>query len=207
VADHIATDGGAPTRFVLASSSPRRRELLAQLGVEFTVDPPDIDETPHAGEVPVEYVRRLALGKALAVTGRYPPDTVVIAADTTVALDEQILGKPADAVEAAGMLRLLSGRSHHVHTGIAVARGGQVIVESATTEVVMAVIGESEIAWYLATGEPFDKAGAYAIQGAGGVFVEGIRGSVSSVIGLPTTLLRSVVRRLSAELMVPTTTC
>lgn len=195
------------TTYVLASGSPRRRELLAYLGVEFTVDPPDIDETPYAGELPIAYVRRLALGKAMATAGRYSRDAIVIAADTTVALAEQILGKPADSCEAAAMLRSLSGTIHEVHTGLAVIRGGDVIVESATTTVEMVEIGEPDIAWYIATGEPFDKAGAYAIQGAGGVFVESVQGSVSNVIGLPMTLLRSVVRRLSAELMVPTTTC
>ncbi len=197
----------ADVRLVLASGSPRRRELLAQLGAVFTVDPPDIDETPVRGEAPVDYVRRLALGKAMATAGRYSIDTLVIAADTTVALDGHILGKPADAAEAAEMLRFLSGRVHDVHTGLAVARGSEVIVESATTKVEMVEIGDDDIAWYIGTGEPFDKAGAYAIQGAGGVFVESVRGSVSNVIGLPMTLLRSVVRRLSAELMVPTTTC
>ncbi len=193
--------------YVLASGSPRRRELLAQLGVEFTIDPPDIDETPYAGEPPVAYVRRLALGKAMATAGRYPRDAIVIAADTTVALGHKILGKPADSTEAAAMLRSLSGTIHEVHTGLAVARGSDFIVESATTTVEIVEISDDDIAWYIATGEPFDKAGAYAIQGAGGVFVEGVEGSVSNVIGLPMTLLRSVVRRLSAELMVPTTTC
>ena len=196
-----------PTTWVLASGSPRRRELLDHLGVEFTVDPPDIDETPYAGELPVAYVRRLALGKAMATAGRYPRDAIVIAADTTVALGDQILGKPVDAEDAAAMLRSLSGTVHEVHTGLAVARGDEFIVESATTTVEMIDMSDDEISWYIATGEPFDKAGAYAIQGAGGVFVEGVRGSVSNVIGLPMTLLRSVVRRLSAELMVPTTTC
>ena len=196
-----------PTTWVLASGSPRRRELLAQLGLEFAIDPPDIDETPYAGERPVPYVRRLALGKAMATAGRYSRDTIVIAADTTVALGEQILGKPIDADDAAAMLRSLSGTIHEVHTGLAVARGEDFIVESATTTIQMATFGEREIAWYIGTGEPFDKAGAYAIQGAGGVFVECVQGSVSNVIGLPMTLLRSVVRRLSAELMVPTTTC
>ncbi len=193
-------------RVVLASASPRRRELLDQLGVAHLVDPAEIDETPVSGESPLAMVRRLARGKADVVAARHP-DAVVVAADTTVALGMRILGKPADADEASTMLRALSGRSHEVHTGIAVAYRGATIVESSTTIVEMCEIGEVEIAWYVATGEPFDKAGAYAIQGVGGVFVDGVRGSVSNVIGLPMTLLRSVVRRLGAELMVPTTTC
>ncbi len=195
------------TTYVLASGSPRRRDLLAQLGIEFTVDAPDIDETPYAGEFPIAYVRRLALGKAMATAGRYSRDAIVIAADTTVALGDQMLGKPVDAADAATMLRSLSGTIHEVHTGLAVARGQDLIVESATTTVEMVEISDDDIAWYVASGEPFDKAGAYAIQGVGGVFVESVKGSVSNVIGLPMTLLRSVVRRLSAELMVPTTTC
>jgi len=175
------------TRVVLASGSPRRRELLDQLGVPFDVVVPDIDETPFDGEDARAYVRRLASAKAVAV----PADGVVIAADTTVDLGGRILGKPVDADDAAAMLRALSGRTHRVHTGVAVRLGATEEVDVTTTFVTMTPIGESALRWYLATGEPLDKAGAYAIQGAGGVFVERIRGSVSNVVGLP---LATVVR-------------
>ena len=192
-------------QLVLASASPRRRELLGALGVSFFIDPPDIDETPGVGETPVDYVVRLAIAKAEVVARRHP-DAVVIAADTTVAIGSRILGKPIDADDARQMLEALSGNEHTVHTGLAVVRDGKALSGLGKTTVLMTTISEGDIAWYLATGEPYDKAGAYAIQGAGGVFVEAIEGSVSNVIGLPMTLLRSLVRRLGVELMVPTTT-
>ncbi len=143
------------TRVVLASGSPRRRELLDQLGVSFDVIVPDIDETPFDGEDARAYVRRLASAKAVAV----PADGVVIAADTTVDLGGRILGKPVDADDAAAMLRALSGRTHRVHTGVAVRLGATEEVDVATTFVTMTPIGESALRWYLATGEPLDKAG------------------------------------------------
>jgi septum formation protein len=167
---------------VLASGSPRRRELLTQLGVTFDVVPAAVDETPLPGESPRDLVRRLAVAKAAAVDGE-----PVLAADTIVEVDGEILGKPADATDARRMLRRLSARSHHVHTGVAVRHGERVEVEVVTTVVRFVPLTESAVDWYLATGEPFDKAGAYAIQGAGGVFVEAIRGSVSNVVGLPLT--------------------
>jgi len=180
------------TRVVLASGSPRRRELLDQLGVSFDVIVPDIDETPFDGEDARAYVRRLASAKAVAV----PAEGVVIAADTTVDLGGRILGKPVDADDAAAMLRALSGRTHRVHTGVAVRRGPTTAVDVATTMVTMTAIGDSALRWYVGTGEPLDKAGAYAVQGTGGVFVERIRGSVSNVVGLPL----HVVARLAADL-------
>ena len=185
------------TAVVLASGSPRRRDLLDQLGVTFTVAVPDIDEMPRAGEDPVGYVGRLAVAKAAAVAA--PGDALVIAADTTVDLDGRILGKPADAAEATAMLKALSGRTHRVHTGVALRRGAASNAGVATTLVTMTPIGDHALRWYVGTGEPLDKAGAYAVQGAGGVFVERIRGSVSNVVGLPLHL----VVRLAAELGVP----
>ena len=165
---------------VLASGSPRRRELLAQVRVPFTVVAADVDETPLPGEAPRDLVRRLAMAKATAVEG-----DPVLAADTIVEVDGEILGKPADADDARRMLTRLSGRSHRVHTGVAVRRGEQLGVEVVTTIVTFVALTTVSIDWYLATGEPFDKAGAYAIQGRAGAFAERIEGSYSGVMGLP----------------------
>lgn len=174
---------------VLASSSPRRRELLAGLGLAFRIAAADVDETPHRGEGPLELVRRLADAKAIAVAG-----DPVISADTIVEVDGTILSKPADAADARRMLRQLSGRTHRVHTGVAVRSGGRRELEVVTTEVTFAPLGAPVIAWYVASGEPFDKAGAYAIQGRAGAFVASVHGSVSNVIGLP---LATVVAMLA----------
>ncbi len=169
---------------VLASSSPRRRDLLTSVGFEFTVAAPEVDESPLPGETPVELVGRLALAKAAAVTTRQP-DSVVVAADTAVDVDGVILGKPVDAADARRMLRALSGRTHVVHTGVAVAAGPDMAKAITSSEVTFTELTDGAIDWYLGTGEPFDKAGAYALQGAGGVFVTAVSGSVSGVLGLP----------------------
>ena len=176
---------------VLASASPRRLELLDRLGVEPTVLPPDIDETPLPAEAADAYVVRLAVAQAAAVAATLTGDALVIAADTTVEIDGDILAKPLDAVDAAVMLRRLSGRRHRVFTGVAVRRGDDVRSEVVATGVRFAALTEADIDWYVGTGEPLDKAGAYALQGAGGVFVEAVEGSVSNVVGLP---LHTVVR-------------
>jgi septum formation protein len=171
------------TRFVLASASPRRKDLLAQLGLGFTVAAADIDETPMAGEIAPDYVLRLAEEKARTVATRHP-DAWVLAADTTVALGSELLGKPRDAAEARDMLTRLSGRTHEVFTGIAVAgraRDARVV----RTQVTFRALTPLEIAWYADTGEPLDKAGAYAIQGKGGFLVAHVEGSPTNVIGLP----------------------
>ncbi|RKG74965.1 septum formation inhibitor Maf [Corallococcus exercitus] len=169
--------------FVLASASPRRKDLLAQLGLRFTVAAADIDETPMAGEIARNYVHRLAVEKARTVATRHP-DAWVLAADTTVALGAELLGKPRDAAEAREMLTRLSGRVHEVFTGIAVAGRAQAS-EVVRTQVTFRTLSTEEIAWYAETGEPLDKAGAYAIQGKGGFLVQGIDGSPSNVVGLP----------------------
>ena len=178
------------------SSWPRahraRRELLGQLGVAFTVRAADVDETPSAGERPRDLVARLAAAKAAAVDG-----PVVLAADTIVEVDGEILGKPVDAADARRMLGRLSGRTHHVHTGVAVRAGERVEVEVVTTAVTFVPLVRAAVDWYVATGEPFDKAGAYAVQGAGGVFVESIRGSVSNVVGLPLSTTVDLLRRVT----------
>jgi septum formation protein len=182
---------------VLASSSPRRRELLSRLGVAFEVVSPEVDESWRAGERPVHYVRRLAREKA-AVVDR--PDAVVLAADTTVELDGEVLGKPADAADAAAMLARLAGRSHLVHTGVAAAFGDRVVDGHSTTTVTLAALVEDDIAWYVATGEPLDKAGAYALQGVGGLFVTSIEGSASNVVGLPLHLVATLAGELGFHL-------
>ncbi|NBD10651.1 MULTISPECIES: nucleoside triphosphate pyrophosphatase [Corallococcus] len=169
--------------FVLASASPRRKDLLAQLGLRFTVAAADIDETPFAGEIARNYVHRLAVEKARTVATRHP-DAWVLAADTTVALGSELLGKPQDAAEARRMLALLSGQAHEVFTGIAVAGRAQAS-QVVRTQVTFRALSPEEIAWYADTGEPLDKAGAYAIQGKGGFLVAGIDGSPSNVVGLP----------------------
>ena len=179
---------------VLGSASPRRRDLLAQLGLVFDTVAPDIDETPLAGEPPVDYVRRLALAKSAAIGAG--DDTLVVTADTTVDLGGDILGKPADAAEAAAMLRRLSARTHRVHTGVALRLGERTLSDVVTSLVTFVPLTPATVEWYVATGEPLDKAGAYAIQGAGAVLVQRVRGSVTNVVGLP---LHSVVR-MAAEL-------
>jgi septum formation protein len=187
------------SRLVLASGSPRRRELLARLGLEFDVVHPDVDESVKPGEAPVDHVRRLAADKADTVS-RLRPDVIVLAADTTVDVDGEILGKPLDDGDARAMLRALSGRTHQVHTGVAVRRGALTIHEVVTSDVTFAPLSESTIEWYVATGEPLDKAGAYAVQGQGAVLVELVRGSTTNVVGLPLHAVMRLLRRAAPEL-------
>ncbi|QRN94296.1 septum formation inhibitor Maf [Archangium violaceum] len=172
------------TRLVLASASPRRRELLGQLGLSFEVSAADIDETPRQGEPATNYVLRLAQEKARAVTARHP-GAWVLAADTTVALGDELLGKPQDAAEARGMLGRLSGRTHEVHTGVALAGPGGEHSTVVRTRVTFRSLSLGEIDWYVGTGEPLDKAGSYAMQGKGGFLVAAVEGSPTNVIGLP----------------------
>jgi MAF protein len=170
----------ATPALVLASNSPRRRDLLALTGLTFTVRPADVDESPHTGETPAAYVLRLAESKARACAGG-----TVIAADTTVAIDGAILGKPRDHAEAAEMLRRLRGRRHQVHTGIGVKTGGTLVTDLCTTNVPMRPYSDEEIDAYVASGDPLDKAGAYAIQHADFHPVESLTGCYASVMGLP----------------------
>lgn len=181
-------------QLILASASPRRRELLAQAGFTFEVRAADIDESRHAGEPPMDYVRRLALEKAQAIATRNP-GAVVLGADTTVVLEGEVLNKPADHADAERMLRLLSGRTHQVHTGLAVVGGPGHQSHVETTDVVFRVIGEEELAAYLASGDPMDKAGAYGIQGYAARWIPRIEGDYFNVVGLP---LAAVVRLLEA---------
>jgi septum formation protein len=174
---------------VLASASPRRRELLASRGLRFEVMPADLCETPRAGESPRALVERLAAEKTLAVRARLRrlPHRIVLGADTVVVLGEEILGKPRDAAHAVELLARLAGRTHSVWTGVAVAATGDgpPRVRSVASAVTLRAASEAELRAYVATGEPLDKAGAYALQGAGRRFVTRVEGSESNVIGLP----------------------
>jgi septum formation protein len=185
-------------RLILASGSPRRRELLARLRADFTVTPSDVDETLDAGPV-AEATVKLALRKAKAVAASLA-DGVVLGADTLVVIDGDALGKPRDAAEAVGMLRRLRGRWHEVITAIAVvdAGSGREAAEAVVTRVRMADYSDADIDAYVATGEPLDKAGAYAIQERGGALVAGIEGSYTNVVGLPVDETRGLLRRLGA---------
>jgi septum formation protein len=159
--------------------------------MSFAVAVPDVDETPLPGEAPLDLVRRLAVAKAVAVRGDQ-----VLAADTVVDVDGEILGKPGDADDARRMLRRLSGRSHRVHTAVAVRSGERLDIEVVTSIVTFMALQPAVIEWYVGTGEPLDKAGAYAVQGAGGVFVERVRGSVSNVVGLPLTAVARLLEQV-----------
>jgi septum formation protein len=186
---------------VLASNSPRRRELLAQAGFAFTVHPAHIPEDPRPGEDPVAYVLRLARAKADAVFGELgagSAETVVLGADTTVTIDNQILGKPADSADAARMLRLLSGRTHRVMTGVALASAAGTEVAAEITGVRFHTLSEEEIAAYIATGEPMDKAGAYAIQGRAARWIPRVTGDYSNVVGLPLALVATMLEAAQA---------
>ncbi len=183
---------------VLASASPRRRVLLSGLGPRFTVRSSEIDETPRPGEAPGAYVLRLAREKARAA-GR--PGELVLAADTSVVVDGEILGKPRDDTDAERMLRLLSGREHEVLTGVAVLDPmGRLVAAIDRTVVRVAPLSAEEIAWYVATGEPRDKAGAYAIQGLGALFVEAVAGNYSNVVGLPIPTVYRLFEELGYDL-------
>ncbi|HET9693660.1 MAG TPA: Maf family protein [Steroidobacteraceae bacterium] len=171
----------------LASASPRRSELLRQIDVPHEVRPVDIDETPRTGETPAHYALRLAEEKARALWQRLPAAQrrPVLAADTTVALGDEILGKPADRDDASRILGRLSGRDHEVHTAVAVLHEGGAGARLSTSTVSFRQITEAEFDWYWRTGEPADKAGAYAVQGHGAIFIRHLSGSYSGVMGLP----------------------
>jgi len=187
---------------VLASRSPRRSDILREMGYTFVVDSADVDETPLAHESPRDHVLRLATAKCLRVASRHGRNLVVLAADTTVEIDGDILGTPRDTDHAREMLRRLSGRTHQVHTAVCVARGThETTVNSThdvaldTASVTMHPIAPDALERYLATGESLDKAGAYALQGEAGVFVRELRGERSTVVGLPMPLVRRLLDR------------
>jgi septum formation protein len=169
---------------ILASASPRRRELLTQAGITFEVHAAHIDESRHPNEPPANYVQRLALEKAQAIHARFPSATV-LGADTTVVLDNEIMNKPTGIADAERMLRALSGRTHQVYTGIAVVTASTQRVHLETTHVTFAQIAEADLAYYLASGDPLDKAGAYGIQGFAARWIPRIEGDYFNVVGLP----------------------
>jgi septum formation protein len=177
---------------ILASASPRRRELLTAAGIDHVVDAANVDETPIVGEAPVAYAERLARAKAAAVAARHA-GAFVIGADTVVVIDHQILGKPDDAADARRMLGQLSGREHAVLTAVAVAHAGAIRSDVASTSVWMRPISPDDIETYVKSGEPMDKAGAYAIQGGAARFVERISGDFDNVVGLPMTIVRRLL--------------
>ena len=185
---------------VLASGSPRRRELLTGLGLRFAVRPPEVDETPLPAEAPRAYVERIAAAKARAV-GR--PGELVIAADTTVVVDGDLLGKPLDPADAGAMLARIEGRWHEVLTAVVVREpdSDRDAMEVASTTVRMAAMSPERIAWYVSTGEPLDKAGAYGIQHLGGLLVEEVRGNYLNVVGLPLPLVDRLCRELGYDLL------
>jgi septum formation protein len=181
---------------VLASQSPRRKELLAVAGFRFSVRAKQVEEVHRAGERPVDYARRLARAKAEAAWGS--AGEIVLGADTIVVIDERILEKPLNPDDARAMLRLLSGRDHTVITGICLLYRDGIIVDHSATQVRFAPLTESEIAEYVASGEPFDKAGAYAIQGLASKFVENVSGCYFNVMGLPLSLVYRHWKSLTA---------
>ena len=178
---------------ILASQSPRRSELLKTAGIPFRISPANVDETSKSGEEPEEYVKRIAEMKAIAAPAApaapASSDEIVLGADTIVIIDDAMLGKPKDEADAARMLGLLSGRRHEVITGICLKGRGKLVGDWAVTRVWFAPLSEAEITDYVASGEPMDKAGAYAIQGLGSKFVERIDGSYDNVVGLPVALV------------------
>jgi septum formation protein len=187
-------------RFVLASSSPRRRELLASIGFDFDVIPSSVPEVRQTGESPEEYVARLSREKAAAIAANQR-DRWVIAADTTVLLGDTLLEKPVDQADAKRMLAAIAGRTHIVYTGVTLQKLDAAYRDTrvAESEVRMLQLSERDIEWYVRTGEPLDKAGAYAAQGIGGLFIESIHGSYSNVVGLPLALLFQMLRKAGID--------
>ena len=196
----ICSNPRLPEQLVLASASPRRRDLLAGLQLDFEVRSAEIDESALTDELPEDHVSRLARAKAQAVAR---PGELVLAADTVVVLEGRILGKPADPADAQQMLSSLTGREHDVYTGVALFEPDRDTLISALdrSEVRIAALEEDEISWYVSTGEPLDKAGSYAIQGLGALFVERVVGNYTNVVGLPLPLTRSLFRQLSYDIL------
>jgi septum formation protein len=189
---------GVNPDLVLASASPRRRELLEQLGLVLQVTPANVDETPHPGERPGDYVRRVAAAKCDAVASGRPPDLAILAADTIVVVEDQILGQPTDEADARRMLLALAGRRHDVTTAYRIAFGGRTLDRAVTTTVSFRLLQPAEIDAYAACGEWRGKAGGYAVQGRAGAFVPELRGSHTNVIGLPLAEVLADLQALEA---------
>ena len=208
---HVSTDYllgvNEPTpekkaEIILASNSPRRRELLGQMGIkDFKVAAPNVDESVEDGLSPAEIVEQLSLRKARAAAKKAGPHDLIIAADTVVALDGKVLGKPHSEGEAFAMLSALSGREHHVYTGVTVLRGEEAVTQHEETAVSFRDVGPEEIRGYIATGEPMDKAGSYGIQGLGALLVSGIRGDYCNVVGLPVFRLGRILGEFGVDLL------
>ena len=187
---------------ILASQSPRRRELLERMGMsDFLIRPAQGEEIFDPSLTPAQLVEVLSRQKAEEISAGAGPEDIVIAADTVVSVDGRVLGKPGDEAEAAEMLAALSGREHTVYTGVTVRRGGETVTEHEATAVRFRPLTGEEIAAYVATGEPMDKAGAYGIQGRGCVLVEGIDGNYHNVVGLPTCLLAGMLRQVGIDVL------
>ena len=186
---------------ILASASPRRQELLRTLGLAFTVKTAGIDETMDPAKGAEAEVARICRAKAMAVLPDTEADDIVIAADTIVCVDDRILGKPHTAAEAAEMLRLLSGREHQVRTGVTVCTRERAVTEVDVTGVRFRTLTEAEIAAYVRTGEPMDKAGAYGIQGLASIFVESLRGDYFNVMGLPLCRLSQILQQFGVAVL------
>ena len=184
-------------RLILASASPRRADLLTAAGFSFEIMPVEVDESVLPTEEPKNYVSRLALTKARAAARRNP-GTAVLGADTAVVAGSRVLGKPADAQEAAEMLQTLSGRTHDVLTGVAICAHGREACHVVCTRVRFVQLSAAEIAWYVASSEPYDKAGGYAVQGLASRFVDTIEGSYSNVVGLPVSVVYGLLKDLGA---------
>jgi septum formation protein len=188
------------TQLILASGSPRRRELLALSGLDFRVMPAEVDEAPRSDEAPPDYVVRLAASKAKKVWGQLNADVMVFAADTTVVDGDQILGKPNDNLEAEKMLRQLRGRIHQVYTGISIAHNGNLVSDLCGSDVAMRQYSEDELMIYISSGDPFDKAGGYAIQNTDFHPVENFQGCFANVMGLPLCHLARALRKWGVHL-------
>lgn len=188
-------------KLVLASKSPRRIQLLRELGLEFDIIPSEAEAEADPELAPEEAVQKIALSKGLDVARRVPSDALVLAADTLVYLDGEHLGKPRSVEEAKAMLRTLSGREHTVVTGIALIRGDRVLTEAERTEVKFRPLTDDEIDAYVATGEPMDKAGAYGAQGKGALLIEGLRGDYFNVVGLPVCRTALALRKIGFEVL------
>jgi septum formation protein len=182
-------------KLILASGSPRRSEIMSSVGWEFYKDVPDIDESEREGELPGDYVRRLAEEKARTIA-EYHPGEIVLGADTTVVIHDRIIGKPVDLDDARRMIEMLSGNFHEVLTGVAVVRNGNARVGMQRTRVKFAEMNEAEINFLVEKGDPLDKAGAYAVQAQAALFIEGIEGDYWNVVGLPISLVYNLITEL-----------
>lgn len=186
---------------ILASKSPRRKELLSLLGLDFKVITEDVDETINKDLPVIKEIKRLSCLKAKAVSGKVRDDDIVIAADTVVVLGNRVFGKPKDKRQAKEMLKTLSGKTHRVITGITVIKGDKVDTKAAVTKVTFRELCDKEIEAYIATGDPFDKAGAYALQGISCIFASGISGDHFNVYGLPVSLLANMLRGFGVKIL------